>query len=183
MARRRVARRQPPPVGCAFPAMAASAALGGPRPGASVLAVTRRTRRARRIRIVAVQRYGARTIDDLCGGSVVAYGRCCSPRPIGRNEFFWRQAAEMGSPRPVARSRLGHRSGRASSLATRSRSTWDRGATRRFAPAADAAADANGDDARWRHAGGWTLEEGRCGWAFPLAICAFDQPGPVSSPH
>ena len=87
----------------AMPALAASAALGGPRPGASVLAVTAAPGGGI-FPAVAVQRYGN-------GRSMIFAGeaswRWKMMRPsIDRSyEFFWRQAARWlssASPDPVA---------------------------------------------------------------------------------
>jgi len=87
----------------AMPSLAASAALGGPRPGASVLAVTAAPGGGI-FPAVAVQRYGN-------GRSMIFAGeaswRWKMMRPsIDRSyEFFWRQAARWlssASPDPVA---------------------------------------------------------------------------------
>jgi uncharacterized membrane protein len=87
----------------ALPALAASAALGGPRPGATVLALTTATGGGM-FPVVAVQRYGQ-------GRSMVFAGEASwrwkmmvasSDRTY---EFFWRQAARWlssAAPDPVA---------------------------------------------------------------------------------
>ena len=110
----------------ALPALAASAALGGPRPGATVLAVTTAPGGGV-FPVVAVQRYGQ-------GRSMVFAGEASwrwkmmvasSDRTY---EFFWRQAARWLSspaPDPVAISRAGRARARRRHLGRR------RGARRR----------------------------------------------------
>jgi uncharacterized membrane protein len=87
----------------ALPALAASASVGGPRPGASVLALTTAPGGGV-FPVVAVQRYGQ-------GRSMVFTGeaswrwRMMSPSADRAYEFFWRQAIRWlatGAPDPVA---------------------------------------------------------------------------------
>ncbi len=74
-----------------LPALASSAALGGPRPGASVLAVTM-SASGGLLPVVAVQRYG-RGRSMIFAGEASWRWRMMLPAADRRHEFFWRQAA------------------------------------------------------------------------------------------
>jgi uncharacterized membrane protein len=87
----------------ALPAMAASAALGGPRPGASVLAVTDAPGGAVHP-VVAVQRYG-RGRSMIFAGEASWRWKMLLASTDRTHEFFWRQAARWlarPSPDPVS---------------------------------------------------------------------------------
>jgi uncharacterized membrane protein len=74
----------------AMPALATAAALGGPRPGATVLAVTS-TGGGVVVPLVAVQRYG-RGRSMLFSGEAAWRWRMLMPATNRSYEFFWRQA-------------------------------------------------------------------------------------------
>ena len=86
-----------------LPALAGSAALGGPKPGATVLAVTTAAGGAV-YPVVAVQRYGrGRTM--VFGGEASWRWRMLLPATDHSYEFFWRQAVRWlaaPAPDPVA---------------------------------------------------------------------------------
>ncbi|OGA51777.1 MAG: hypothetical protein A3G25_06265 [Betaproteobacteria bacterium RIFCSPLOWO2_12_FULL_63_13] len=87
----------------ALPALAASAPLGGPKPGAAVLAVTTAPAGAVHA-LVAVQRYG-RGRSMVFGGEASWRWRMMRPSTDRSYEFFWRQAARWlagPTPDPVA---------------------------------------------------------------------------------
>lgn len=87
----------------ALPALAASAPLGGPKPGAAVLAVTTAPAGAVHA-LVAVQRYG-RGRSMVFGGEASWRWRMMRPATDRSYEFFWRQAARWlagPTPDPVA---------------------------------------------------------------------------------
>lgn len=82
----------------ALPALAASAPLGGPRPGASVLAVAAAP--AGVYPVVAVQRYG-RGRSMVFGGEAAWRWRMMRPSPDRTFELFWRQSARwLAGPAP-----------------------------------------------------------------------------------
>lgn len=87
----------------ALPQLAASAALGGPRPGARVLAVTTEPG-GNLYPVVAVQRYGhGRSM--IFAGEASWRWRMMIPSADRSYEFFWRQAARWltgAAPDPVA---------------------------------------------------------------------------------
>lgn len=87
----------------ALPPLAANAAVGGPRPGATILAVTMATSGAR-YPIIAVQRYGrGRTL--VFGGEASWRWRMLAPAADRTYEHFWRQAARWlatSAPDPVS---------------------------------------------------------------------------------
>jgi len=85
-----------------LPALAASAAIGGPRPGASVLAATTAANGTARP-IVAVQRYG-RGRSMVFAGEASWRWRMMQPSTDRSYETFWRQALRWLSseaPEPV----------------------------------------------------------------------------------
>jgi uncharacterized membrane protein len=86
-----------------LPPLAASAPLGGPRPGASVLAAT--TAPGGGVHpVVAVQRYG-RGRSMVFAGEASWRWKMMVPAADRSHEFFWRQAARWltsGAPDPVA---------------------------------------------------------------------------------
>src|SRR5207302_2573839 len=87
----------------ALPALAASAPLGGPRPGATVLAVTQGAGGAL-FPIVAVQQYGQGRSMVFAGEASWRW-RMLVASTDRAHEFFWRQAARWlsrPSPDPVA---------------------------------------------------------------------------------
>ena len=85
----------------ALPALAASAPLGGPRPGATVLAVTTAPGGGV-FPVVAVQRYGQRPLDDLRRRSVVALEDDACRRPIAAtNSSGGRRRAGCRRARPI----------------------------------------------------------------------------------
>ncbi len=87
----------------ALPALAASAPLGGPRPGASVLAVTAAPGGAV-YPVVAVQRYGQGR-SMIFAGEASWRWKMMMPADDRSHEFFWRQAVRWlagPSPDPVA---------------------------------------------------------------------------------
>jgi uncharacterized membrane protein len=87
----------------ALPALAASAPLGGPRPGATVLAVTQAPGGAV-FPVVAVQRYGQGRSMVFAGEASWRWKMMLSSTDRS-HEFFWRQAARWlarPSPDPVA---------------------------------------------------------------------------------
>ena len=75
----------------ALPALAASAALGGPRPGASILAFTTAPGGSI-LPVVAVQRYG-RGRSMVFAGEASWRWKMLVPATDRSYEFFWRQAA------------------------------------------------------------------------------------------
>lgn len=82
----------------ALPPLAASAALGGPRPGASVLAVAAAP--AGIYPVVAVQRFG-RGRSMVFGGEAAWRWRMMRPSTDRTFEFFWRQSARwLAGPAP-----------------------------------------------------------------------------------
>jgi len=86
----------------AMPALAASASLGGPRPGATVLAITTAPDGAVHP-IVAVQRYGQGR-SMIFGGEASWRWKMMQPSKDRSYEFFWRQAVRWlsaSSPDPV----------------------------------------------------------------------------------
>src|SRR5213078_2727346 len=87
----------------ALPALASSAPLGGPRPGATVLAVT--TAPGGGVHpVVAVQRYGQGRSMVFAGEAAWRWKMLVSSTDRSY-EFFWRQAARWlstASPDPVA---------------------------------------------------------------------------------
>jgi hypothetical protein len=85
-----------------FPALASSAAIGGPRPGATVLAVTS-TPSGVVLPVVAVQRYG-RGRSMVFAGEASWRWRMLRPSTDRSFEFFWRQSLRWLSseaPDPV----------------------------------------------------------------------------------
>lgn len=87
----------------ALPALASSAPLGGPRPGATVLAVTRAPGGGVHT-VVAVQRYGQGRSMVFAGEAAWRWKMMVSSTDRSY-EFFWRQAARWlasASPDPVA---------------------------------------------------------------------------------
>lgn len=83
----------------ALPALAASAPLGGPRPGATVLAVTS-TPSGAVYPLVAVQRYGSGR-SMIFAGEASWRWRMLMPATDRTYEFFWRQATRwLASPSP-----------------------------------------------------------------------------------
>ena len=87
----------------ALPPLAASAALGGPRPGATVLAVTMAASGAR-YPVVAAQRYG-RGRSMIFAGEASWRWRMLAPAADRTYEYFWRQAARWlaaSAPDPVS---------------------------------------------------------------------------------
>lgn len=86
-----------------LPPLAASASVGGPRPGASVLAVTTAASGAT-LPVVAVQRYG-RGRSMVFAGEASWRWRMMQPATDRRYQFFWRQALRWLSadaPDPVS---------------------------------------------------------------------------------
>lgn len=86
----------------AMPALASAAALGGPRPGATVLAVTS-TGGGVVVPLVAVQRYG-RGRSMLFAGEATWRWRMLMPATDRSYEYFWRQALRwlsIAAPDPV----------------------------------------------------------------------------------
>lgn len=86
-----------------LPALASSAPVGGPRPGATVLAVTAAPSGAV-LPVVAVQRYG-RGRSMVFAGEASWRWRMMQPSTDRSYEFFWRQAARWLSsdaPDPVS---------------------------------------------------------------------------------
>jgi uncharacterized membrane protein len=87
----------------AMPALASAAPVGGPRPGASVLATTQ-TATGATVPLVAVQRYGrGRTM--IFSGEASWRWRMLMPSTDTSYETFWRQAARWiagDSPDPVS---------------------------------------------------------------------------------
>ena len=89
-------------VWASMPALAGSAPLGAPRPGASVLAVTSAPTGAVSP-VIAVQRYG-RGRSMVFGGEASWRWRMLLPSSDRTYEFFWRQAARWlatAAPDPV----------------------------------------------------------------------------------
>jgi uncharacterized membrane protein len=87
----------------ALPALASSAPLGGPRPGATVLAVTTAPGGGMHP-VVAVQRYGQGRSMVFAGEAAWRW-KMMVPSTDRSYEFFWRQAARWlssASPEPVA---------------------------------------------------------------------------------
>jgi hypothetical protein len=87
----------------ALPPLAASAAVGGPRPGATVLAVTMATSGAR-YPVIAVQRYG-RGRSMVFGGEASWRWRMLAPAADRTYEHVWRQVARWlatAAPDPVS---------------------------------------------------------------------------------
>jgi len=87
----------------AVPALAATATVGGPRPGASVLAVTTAPGGAV-YPVVAVQRYGQGR-SMMFAGEASWRWKMLAPSSDRSYEFFWRQAARWltsAAPTPVA---------------------------------------------------------------------------------
>ena len=87
----------------ALPALAASAPVGGPRPGATVLAVTMAASGAR-YPVVAAQRYG-RGRSLIFAGEASWRWRMLAPASDRTYEYFWRQAARWlaaSAPDPVS---------------------------------------------------------------------------------
>src|SRR5207302_8732024 len=87
----------------ALPELAASAPLGGPRPGATVLAVTQAPGGAT-YPMIAVQRYGQGR-SMIFAGEASWRWRMMQSSSDRTHEFFWRQAARWLSrlsPDPVA---------------------------------------------------------------------------------
>ncbi|MEQ1869581.1 MAG: glutamine amidotransferase [Vicinamibacterales bacterium] len=86
-----------------LPPLASSAPLGGPRPGASVLAVTR-SANGMLLPVVAVQKYG-RGRSMVFAGEASWRWRMLQPASDRRYDLFWRQAARWltaDTPEPVA---------------------------------------------------------------------------------
>lgn len=86
-----------------LPALASNAPVGGPRPGASVLAVTTSASGVV-FPVVAVQRYG-RGRSMVFAGEASWRWRMLTPAGDRRYEFFWRQALRwltVDAPDPVA---------------------------------------------------------------------------------
>ena len=123
----------------ALPALAASAPLGGPRPGATVLAVTTAPGGGV-FPVVAVQRYGQGRSMVFAGEASWRWKMMVASTDR-TYEFFWRQAARWLSspaPDPVAisaarRARAGRRHRRSTSTRAtpRSRRSPTRRSTRR----------------------------------------------------
>jgi uncharacterized membrane protein len=89
----------------ALPTLAASAPLGGPRPGASILAVTAAPSGVV-LPLVAVQRYG-RGRSMVFAGEASWRWRMMRPSTDRSYDFFWRQAVRWlasGAPDPVSAS-------------------------------------------------------------------------------
>jgi uncharacterized membrane protein len=89
----------------ALPTLAASAPLGGPRPGASILAVTAAPSGVV-LPLVAVQRYG-RGRSMVFAGEASWRWRMMQPSTDRSYDFFWRQAVRWlasGAPDPVSAS-------------------------------------------------------------------------------
>ena len=87
----------------ALPALAASAPVGGPRPGAAVLAVTMAASGAR-YPVVAAQRYG-RGRSMIFAGEASWRWRMLAPAADRTYEYFWRQAGRWlaaSAPEPVS---------------------------------------------------------------------------------
>jgi hypothetical protein len=87
----------------ALPALAASAPLGGPRPGATILAVTTAPGGGV-FPVVAVQRYGQGRSMVFAGEAAWRW-KMMVPSTDRSYEFFWRQAARWlaaSAPEPVA---------------------------------------------------------------------------------
>lgn len=87
----------------AMPPLAASAVLGGPRPGATVLAFTSQPGGGT-VPLVAVQRYG-RGRSAIFGGEGAWRWKMMLPATDRSYEVFWRQAVRWlggASPEPVA---------------------------------------------------------------------------------
>ncbi|MGE3513431.1 MAG: hypothetical protein AB7N65_31625, partial [Vicinamibacterales bacterium] len=85
-----------------LPQIAASAALGGPRPGATVMAVST-TGGGVVVPLVAFQRYG-RGRSMLFGGEAAWRWRMLMPATVRSYEFFWRQSLRWlseSAPEPV----------------------------------------------------------------------------------
>jgi len=120
-----------------MPALAASAPLGAPRPGASVLAVTQAPG-GRVFPIVAIQRYGQGR-SMIFAGEASWRWKMLIASADRTHEFFWRQAARWlarPSPDPVAIAVPdGPEPGDAMSVDVDARDAA-------FAPVADAAVDA-----------------------------------------
>jgi uncharacterized membrane protein len=88
-----------------LPTLASSAPLGGPRPGASILAVTAAPSGVV-LPLVAVQRYG-RGRSMVFAGEASWRWRMMSPSTDRSYDFFWRQAVRWltaGAPDPVSAS-------------------------------------------------------------------------------
>ncbi|MGC4082884.1 MAG: glutamine amidotransferase [Vicinamibacterales bacterium] len=86
----------------ALPPLASSAPVGGPRPGATVLALTQSSNGAA-VPLVAIQRYG-RGRSMVFSGEASWRWRMLRPSDDRSYEFFWRQAARWLSsdaPDPV----------------------------------------------------------------------------------
>lgn len=86
-----------------LPPLASAAALGGPRPGAAVLAVTTAPNGAV-LPVVAVQQYG-RGRAMIFGGEASWRWRMLQPAADRRYDFFWRQAVRWlanDAPGPVS---------------------------------------------------------------------------------
>ena len=84
----------------ALPALAASAPLGGPRPGATILALTTAPGGGV-VPVVAVQRYGQGRSMVFAGEASWRW-KMMVPSSERAYEFFWRQAARwLASPRPI----------------------------------------------------------------------------------
>jgi hypothetical protein len=87
----------------ALPPLAANAAVGGPRPGATILAVTMAAS-GTRYPVIAVQRYG-RGRSMVFGGEASWRWRMLAPAADRTYEHFWRQAARWlatSAPEPVS---------------------------------------------------------------------------------
>jgi hypothetical protein len=87
----------------ALPPLAANAAVGGPRPGATILAVTMAASGSR-YPVIAVQRYG-RGRSMVFGGEASWRWRMLAPAADRSYERFWRQAARWlatSAPDPVS---------------------------------------------------------------------------------
>jgi uncharacterized membrane protein len=87
----------------ALPTLASSAPLGGPRPGASILAVTAAPSGVV-LPLVAVQRYG-RGRSMVFAGEASWRWRMMQPSTDRSYDFFWRQAVRWlasGAPDPVS---------------------------------------------------------------------------------
>ena len=87
----------------ALPPLASSSPVGGPRPGASVLALTQFANGAP-VPLIAVQRYG-RGRSMVFSGEAAWRWKMLPPASDRSYEFFWRQAARWLSseaPDPVA---------------------------------------------------------------------------------
>ena len=122
----------------ALPALAASAPLGGPRPGATVLAVTTAPGGAV-YPVVAVQRYGHGRSMVFAGEASWRW-KMLVPSTDRSYEFFWRQAARWlaaTAPDPVTITRARQRP----SPATRISIDVD-ARDRAFAPVPDASVEA-----------------------------------------